>query len=278
MTVRSSSTRPAAVAGAFYPLDAADLGRRVSGLLAGAPAPHAARRRPPKALIAPHAGYIYSGALAARAYRLLEPHRTSIRRVVLIGPSHRVAFDGVALPSAQAFRTPLGDVGLDRAAAAACPPGAIRVADEPHALEHSIEVQLPFLQTVLERFEIVPLVVGRASPREVAEVLDALWGDPHTLIVASSDLSHGHAYALAARVDRASVDSMLRLEPRLDHDQACGATAINALVTCARRRGLSPTLLGLCNSGDTAGPRERVVGYCALALDACGDDDGHAAG
>lgn len=268
MTVRLSSPRPAAVAGAFYPLDAGALGAQVGTLLGQAGAPPAPRRAPPKALIAPHAGYAYSGAVAARAYRLLEPHRESIRRVVLVGPSHRVAFRGVALPSAEAFLTPLGAVAVDRDAAAdAASRGLVRIADEPHAWEHALEVQLPFLQTVLDGFAIVPLVVGRASAGEVAEVLDSLWGDRQTVIVTSSDLSHYHEHAQATRIDRETVESVLRFDAQLDHERACGATAINALLTCARARGLSASLLALCNSGDTAGPRDRVVGYCAVAFD-----------
>lgn len=268
MTVRLSSTRPAAVAGAFYPLDAGALRRQVGTLLAQAGEPLMTRSAQPKALIAPHAGYVYSGAVAAHAYRLLEPHRASIRRVVLIGPSHRVAFRGVALPSADAFLTPLGAVAVDRDAAAdAVSRRMVRPADEPHAWEHALEVQLPFLQTALDGFGIVPLVVGRASASEVAEVLESLWGDGQTLIVVSSDLSHYHEHALATRIDRETVESVLRFDARLDHDRACGATAVNALLICARRRGLSASLLALCNSGDTAGPRDRVVGYCAVAFD-----------
>jgi len=268
MSARPASIRPAAVAGAFYPRDGERLRAEVGALIdrcAGESCAETAA--PPKILIVPHAGYQYSGEVAACAYRLLAPHRGRVRRVVLIGPSHRVAFRGVALPSVGAFWTPLGAVALqDTAALETAGHPALHVADEPHAWEHALEVQLPFLQATLEAFELVPLVVGDASPRDVAEVLDSLWGGEETVVVVSSDLSHYHEHALASQIDSATVKSVLALEARLDHEQACGATAINAALLCARRRGLRPQLLDLRNSGDTAGPRDRVVGYCSIAF------------
>jgi len=270
MTVRTSSIRPAAVAGSFYPRDGARLRAQLAEMLAVARAERKApRRAPPKALIVPHAGYQYSGQVAARAYGLLEPFRALIRRVVLIGPSHRVAFRGVALPSVDAFWTPLGPVEVDHdAGAPICVLPRVQVSDAPHAWEHALEVQLPFLQTVLDEFRVVPLVVGQATPRDVAEILDMLWGDERTLIVVSSDLSHYHEYALAAQIDSATVASLLELDPVIDHEQACGATANDAMILCAKRRGLRPRLIDLRNSGDTAGARDRVVGYCSIAFDA----------
>lgn len=276
MGIQGSGVRPAAVAGSFYTANPAELGAQLVAMLAragAAPEASATRSgdspaRPPKILIAPHAGYVYSGPVAAHAYRLLEPHRDTVRRVVVIGPSHRVAFRGIAVPNVAAFRTPLGDVALDLASLrtiAALP--HVVVADSPHAWEHAIEVQLPFLQTVLQQFTVVPLVVGDASPRDVAEVLEALWGGDETVIVVSSDLSHYHEHARATGIDSATARSILELQAGLDHAQACGATPVNAAILCARRHGLRTSLLDLRNSGDTAGGRDRVVGYCAIAFE-----------
>jgi len=261
---RTLRPRPPAVAGMFYPGDPAALARDVDEALAGA---HAAPGTPPKALIVPHAGYVYSGPIAASAYATLEPVRNSVRRVVLLGPCHRVAVRGIALPSADAFDTPLGRVPVDRAAVAALADlPQIVTSGAAHAGEHSLEVQLPFLQRVLGEFSIVPLAVGDATAGEAAEVLERLWGGAETLIVVSSDLSHYHRYEDAVRIDRATADAILALDPALGHDQACGATPIAGLLTVARRRGLAAQLLDLRNSGDTAGDRRRVVGYAALAF------------
>jgi AmmeMemoRadiSam system protein B len=260
--------RPAAVAGAFYPGQPYVLAQEVESMLqqaASNPSPTSAH--PPKALIVPHAGYVYSGPVAAQAYAQLLPWRDQIQRVVLLGPVHRVPVRGIAWPGVEAFATPLGTVPIDRAALAA-------IADLPqvvqspaaHAWEHSLEVQLPFLQAVLDRFSLVPLAVGDASAEEVAEVLERLWGGPETLIVVSSDLSHYHPYGEARRLDAESVQTMLELRPVLDHEQACGATPVNGLLLAARRHGLHPHLLDLRNSGDTAGDRSRVVGYAALSF------------
>lgn len=257
--------RPAAVAGMFYPADPQVLADTVGALLAAvAPAPTSAQ---PKALIAPHAGYIYSGPIAASAYALLRPYARSIRRVVLLGPCHRVAVRGLAVPHAQAFATPLGEVALDKEAitAALTLPHVVR-SDAPHAQEHSLEVHLPFLQTVLDDFVLAPFAVGQATPEEVAAVLDLLWGGAETLIVVSSDLSHYLAYIDAQRCDRLSAAAIARLEPLSSHQQACGATSINGLIAAAQRHGLTPQLLDLRNSGDTAGDRARVVGYTSFAF------------
>ena len=256
--------RPPVVAGMFYPGDPAMLARDVDAALAAA--------RPlagpaPKALIAPHAGYVYSGPIAASAYAALEPVRGSIRRVVLLGPCHRVAVRGLALPPADAFDTPLGRVPVDgEAVAALAGVPQVVVSGPAHAQEHSLEVQLPFLQRMLREFAVVPLAVGDASADDVADVLDRLWGGPETLILISSDLSHYHRYEAAARIDRATADAIVALDPALDHEQACGATPIAGLLTVARRRGLTAQLLDLRNSGDTAGDRSRVVGYAAFAF------------
>ena len=256
--------RPAAVAGSFYPEAPTRLAAQVRAYLDAAAS---TRGTPPKAVIVPHAGYVYSGPVAAAAYAYLAPLRDVVTRVVLLGPAHRVPVRGLAVPRVRAFATPLGEVALDAAAirtALALP--QVVASDDAHAAEHALEVQLPFLQSVLGTFALVPLAVGRATPDDVAAVLDALWGGPETLIVVSSDLSHYHAYADAQRIDRGTADAILALTPSLDHEQACGATPINGLLTLARRRGLAPTLLDLRNSGDTAGDRSRVVGYASFAF------------
>jgi AmmeMemoRadiSam system protein B/AmmeMemoRadiSam system protein A len=252
------------VAGAFYPGNPADLHSQLGTLLACAPPAH---ERRPKALIAPHAGYIYSGPTAASAYARLAPHREVYSRVVLLGPAHRIRVRGLALPGATAFATPLGDIALDRPAA-----NALRrlpqvcINDQAHALEHSLEVHLPFLQQVLAHFTLVPLAVGDASVAEVAEVLDFLWGGDETLIVVSSDLSHYLPYAQARAVDGRTARMILDLDPQLSHEQACGATPVNGLLHAAGARGLRPQLLDLRNSGDTAGDKNRVVGYASFAF------------
>lgn len=258
--------RPAAVAGAFYPGQAETLAQEVDALLLAAAT--AATGAPlPKALIVPHAGYIYSGPVAANAYARIRAGRGLIKRVVLLGPVHRVPVRGLALPEAGAFATPLGVVPLDKVAvnAIAQLPQVV-ISGPAHALEHSLEVQLPFLQKTLLDFSLVPLAVGDATPEEVAEVLERLWGGPETLIVISSDLSHFLSYAAAKNIDGDTARRILDLRGPLGHDQACGGTPINGLLLAARRHHLQPQLLDLRNSGDTAGDRSRVVGYGSFAF------------
>jgi AmmeMemoRadiSam system protein B len=259
------SVRPPAVAGMFYPGMRAALDEEVAGMLdAVSPEPTLPQ---PKAIIVPHAGYIYSGPIAASAYALLAPYAETIRRVVLLGPCHRVAVRGLAVPHATNFATPLGSVPIDQQAIAMARQLPQVVAhDAAHAEEHSLEVQLPFLQKVLGDFSLVPFAVGYATPDEVAQVLELLWGGPETLIVISSDLSHYHNYADAKQRDRRTADSIAHLHLLLDHEQACGATPINGLIEVAGRHGLQPRLLDLRNSGDTAGDRARVVGYASFAF------------
>jgi hypothetical protein len=219
----------------------------------------------PKAIIAPHAGYIYSGAIAASVYALVD--RASIRRVVLLGPTHRVAVRGLALPGCERFATPLGSIPIDAPAVELLKKlPQVTVSDDAHALEHSLEVHAPFLQKALDDFSLVPLAVGDASPAEVQEVLDAVWGGPETLIVVSSDLSHYLPYTAAQAVDRATADAIVGLDPDIDHEHACGATPVAGLLRAAADRGLTPRLVDLRNSGDTAGDRDRVVGYGAFAF------------
>jgi AmmeMemoRadiSam system protein B len=261
------SVRPAAVAGMFYPGTPAVLGASVRAYLAEARSGAEPGAVLPKALIVPHAGYVYSGPVAASAYRLVAGGRNTIRRVVLLGPVHRVPVRGLVLPASTSFSTPLGTVRVDPAAAAqALELPQVGVSEAAHAFEHSLEVQLPFLQTVLDEFSIVPLAIGDASGEEVALVIERLWGGPETLIVVSSDLSHYHSYATAQQLDRGTAAAILALDSSLDHEQACGATPINGLALCARRRGLKAELIDLRNSGDTAGDKARVVGYAAFAF------------
>ncbi len=262
---RAARVRPAAVAGVFYPGDRAGLEEALRECFAE-PRDPGIRAGFPKAILVPHAGYVYSGPIAASAYALLRPARGVVRRVVLLGPCHRVAIRGLALPAAQAFETPLGLVQVDREAAALLSDlPQVVTSDAAHAPEHSLEVQLPFLQSVLGEFELVPLAVGQASAHEVAAVLERLWGGPETLIVVSSDLSHYHDYDSARAIDRHTVDTILEGRGDLDHEQACGATPLVGLLEAASTRALSPELLDLRNSGDTAGDRDHVVGYAAIA-------------
>lgn len=255
--------RPPAVAGMFYPADPAQLTRDLDVMLARV----STQPSVPKAIIAPHAGYIYSGPVAATVYAELRPARETITRVVLLGPTHRVAVRGLALPDADGFATPLGTVEIDAQAAAELRHlPQVMVSAPAHALEHSLEVHLPFLQKVLAHFRLVPLAVGHASAEQVAQVLDLLWGGAETLIVISSDLSHYLPYGEAQVTDRRTCESILRLSTSITHDQACGATPVSGLALAAQRRGLASRLLDLRNSGDTAGDKRKVVGYASFAF------------
>ena len=257
-------TRRAAVAGMFYPADPEELRSAVQEYVGGAEetAPTL------KAVIAPHAGYIYSGPIAGAAFAQIPPYREARRRVPILCLGHRLAFAGLAAPAADRFETPLGEVAVDSALLdriADLP--QVQIIDEAHTLEHGIEVQLPFLQYLLPSFSIAPLLVGSAEPEEVCEVLDALWGGDETLIVISSDLSHYHDYPTAQRFDRETTSSIEELrDADIRPEQACGHLAIRGLLQSARKHGLTARNLDLRNSGDTAGPKDRVVGYGAYAF------------
>ena len=257
--------RPPAVAGTFYPELRKTVYHEVMAMLTAARPGHDSRA--PKIIIVPHAGYIYSGSTAALAFAQLVKVRQTIRRVVLLGPVHRVPVRGLALPGVDFFATPLGEIEVDQDAVAAIRSlPQVVVSPDAHAQEHALEVQLPFLQTVLDDFKLLPLAVGDATPLEVAEVLEVLWGGDDTLMVISSDLSHFLPYATAQAVDHQTIQHVLNLQPDLSHRQACGATPVNGALLAAKRHGLLPQLLRLCNSGDTAGDKGRVVGYAALAF------------
>jgi MEMO1 family protein len=258
------STRAAAVAGTFYERDEGRLRQQVRLLL------EAARQRDcaaPKALIVPHAGYIYSGATAAEAYRQLLPVAGQIRRVILLGPAHRVYLEGVAIPSVNSFTTPLGEVPLAAQLLSRLREyPAVNVLDEAHREEHSLEVHLPFLQSVLGQFSLLPLVVGHCSPEVLGAIIDELWGGNETLFVISSDLSHFLDYETARKKDGSTCERILQGDTDLSGDEACGAAPINGLLASANGAQLSRELLAYCNSGDTSGDKHRVVGYGSFLL------------
>jgi len=259
-----SAVREAAVAGQFYPADALQLRSSIESLLADVRVPPGP---PPKALVVPHAGYVYSGPVAATGYAQLLPWRERYTRIVLLGPCHRVAVRGMALSGAEVFRTPLGDVPVEDGGSrlAGCP--GVAVVPATHAFEHSLEVHLPFLQVVLDAFSIVPVVVGDARPVDVATLIEALWGGSETLFIVSSDLSHYLAYDKARDSDLATARAIETLDAAaIDHHDACGAAPLRGLLLAARTRGLQVTRLDLRNSGDTAGDRRTVVGYGAWAF------------
>ena len=258
--------RQPAVAGTFYPADPLQLQQLVNRMLEIAESDSASV---PKAIIAPHAGLIYSGEIAATAYARLKPAHKTIHRVVLMGPSHRVAFYGLAVSAADAFITPLGKVPVDVEAVnkiARLP--FVEYIEQAHQDEHCLEVQLPFLQTVLDDFSIVPIVAGEASPEQISTVLEMLWGGPETLIVISSDLSHYHDYLTAKQKDLETSKLIEALQyEALDYDSACGRVPVSGLLALARKKSLQVKTIDLRNSGDTAGDKNRVVGYGAYIIE-----------
>ncbi|QDV37868.1 AmmeMemoRadiSam system protein B [Tautonia plasticadhaerens] len=256
--------RPPAAAGRFFPSDPERLRTVVKALIDGA---GPAGAETPKALIAPHAGYAFSGAVAALAMATLRAGRGRIRRVVLLGTAHSRVL-GLATTRAEGFETPIGVVPVDRGAIEAVADlPQVSVDDRAHRVDHALEVELPMLQVVLDRFEIAPFLVGRCTPGEVAEVIDRLWGGEETVIVVSSDLSHFHQADEASRIDRQTADAIEALEPdRLAEGSACGRRAIAGLLIAARGRGLGVKTLALRNSGESGGPPDRVVGYGAFAI------------
>jgi AmmeMemoRadiSam system protein B len=264
----SINIRPAAVAGQFYPADAAALRHSVVNYLEHASAISNNQVQSVKAIIAPHAGYIYSGPIAANAYSQLQQNADNIKRVILLGPCHRVPLSGIASSSATAFATPLGNIPLDRILTEQLEMlSQVNCSDIAHEQEHSLEVHLPFLQVMLNDFTLVPLVVGECPANEVAQVLQLAWGGSETLIVVSSDLSHFHDYETARQVDKQTSHAIEQLKPEnISNEGACGRYPINGLLTLAREIGLHVTTLDVRNSGDTAGDKNQVVGYGAYSL------------
>ena len=262
-----NTVRQPAVAGLFYPDSADELNANIKDYLQQASL-DITDIPSPKALIVPHAGYIYSGSTAARAYAVLGEHAAGIERVLLMGPAHRVRPRGLAITDVQFFRTPLGDTPIDLPATQqllSVP--QVQIMDAAHWQEHSLEVQLPFLQTVLNDFTLIPVVIGDATVAEVQQILDMLWGGPETLIVISSDLSHVHDYSTAQYIDRSSCDAIEHFNSEgIDSPNACGSLGLKALLRAAKHRDMQVHTLGLCNSGDTSGDRERVVGYGSWAF------------
>jgi len=260
-----NATRSPAVAGMFYPAEANELRTMIRKFLAETTT---SDTEVPKAIIAPHAGYIYSGPIAASVYARLIPASETINRVVLLGPSHRVPLRGLAASCMTGFVTPLGEIPIDQQAIEeilSLPQVAIQ--EQAHAQEHSLEVQLPFLQEILANFKLVPLVVGDSRPEQVAEVLEKLWGGEETLIVISSDLSHYHDYQSAQQMDQLTSQAIENLRPQdIHYEHACGRNPVNGLLHLARTLGLSAKTLDLRNSGDTAGTKDQVVGYGAYAV------------
>ncbi len=263
-----TSVRPAAVAGLFYPDDPGDLHAVVTQYLSDAQSNAKSRSWAPKAIIVPHAGYIYSATVAAPAYDALRGIAGRIRRVILLDPNHRVPLNKIAAPSVDAFATPTGEIPIDSDAIAAIVDlPQVEINDEPHAEEHALEVHLPFLHEVLGDFTLVPLVVGAVDHRAVAQVLKQLWGGDETLIVISTDLSHYHVYDHARQLDLQTAVAIEELQPdAISQDGACGRIAVGGLLRLAQEIGLKIERLGLQNSGDTAGPRDRVVGYGSWIL------------
>jgi MEMO1 family protein len=260
MTNTDSSTRCAAVAGLFYADDPQQLNSDILQYLSHA---HARNNITPRAIIAPHAGYIYSGPIAASAYKLLQPVSHKIHQIILLGPSHRVAFKGIATPGSQFFSTPLGAVKINMAnCARAQALSFVDINKAAHKDEHSLEVHLPFLQSVLADFELTPLVVGDCNKNDVASLLDLFWNNDETLIIISTDLSHFHDYATAQKQDELTSEAIRSLQAdKIHYEDACGRNPLNGLLTLASQRQLKIDCVDLRNSGDTAGDKSRVVGY-----------------
>ena len=257
--------RQPAVAGMFYPADKQLLKDDIHQYLNQA---SIEQQEHLKAIVVPHAGYMYSGPIAAAAFKQLIPFKDTIKRVVLLGPSHRVAFSGLAVPQSDIFNTPLGEIQIDqKGIQLLLDLPQVVISEQAHRDEHSLEVQLPFLQEILDEFTLIPLVVGDAERNEVAEVINRLWGDQHTLIVISTDLSHYHSYNEAKQRDQATSDAIINLKPDLiGYEDACGRNGLKGMMTVAEEKNLSIDILDLRNSGDTAGDKSRVVGYGAYVV------------
>lgn len=267
------STRQAAVAGMFYPDNALELQHCIQGYVKSGQAKNEAHKKAPdktydpKILVLPHAGYIYSGQTAGEGYACLHKLRSKIKKVAILGPCHRVAVRGIAVPKHDVFMTPLGEVKLDQQALSKLIDNdVICYSNEAHAQEHCLEVHLPFLQEMIGEFELLPFVVGEAAPELVAELITKIWGGDETLIIVSTDLSHFLNYEQAVQADTHTIDKILNLEDNLIGEEACGCKPLNGVLHYAKQHELNCDLLHCCNSGDTAGDKDRVVGYASFVL------------
>ena len=269
----TESVRPPAVASLFYPGEAAELKQNLREMLDEASEAEDPNEDLPadqylKALIVPHAGYVYSGTTAARAYHLLRKNRDDFRRVIILGPAHRVWLEGIAFPGTDAFETPLGRIPLAKQQIRELlrfP--EVQLRDDAHQDEHCLEVQLPFLQEILNEFELIPAVVGEISPDSLSGLLENLLEDPQNLLLLSTDLSHFHSYSEAQEIDQETAEAIETFEDdKILPEHACGTLPLRGLLRHARTQGWKIQRLGLCNSGDTAGSKDRVVGYGAWAL------------
>jgi AmmeMemoRadiSam system protein B len=255
--------KQSAVAGMFYPDNPDELALMVSQLLADNPQ----QGRLPVAIQVPHAGLVYSGGIAAKAYNLIRPYLDSITRIVLLGPAHRVPLQGMAVMDAGLWQTPLGQIQIDNILSdELVREGWVSVNDQAHAQEHCLEVQLPFLQLLDGRYRILPVLVGQTPSAAVSALVAQVLEMPGTLLVISSDLSHFHPYSEACQLDRATQQQIAQLDSQITPQQACGCYALNGFLRYAQSAGLKAELLGYCNSGDTAGDKSRVVGYSSYAF------------
>jgi len=266
--MRPNKIRPTAVAGMFYPSDPQELQTMVNGYLSQTRPLENIHARDIKAIIAPHAGYIYSGPVAASAYRYLEDLKSQIANVVLIGPSHRIPLLGLATSSADYFSTPLGNIPINRAITEELNTlPFVTELDQAHSMEHSLEVHLPFLQLTLGEFQLIPIVAGDASSQQVDQLISMALQHEKTLLVISSDLSHYHDYGTAQQLDNETCEAIETLSAEdLDSSHACGFIPVRGLLKYAREHGLTATTVDCRNSGDTTGPRNEVVGYGAYVF------------
>jgi AmmeMemoRadiSam system protein B len=258
-----STIRQSAVAGSFYPNDPVELKNQLKTMLNNLPNP----QQQPKALIVPHAGYYYSGAVAAHAYASLSQLKSQIKRVVLLGPSHRVYLQGCAVPDNQIFNTPLGDITIDTHNCQNLVDGDLaQVNNQAHVQEHSLEVQLPFLQQLLDDFVLLPIVVGQSTPEQVSALLTELTKLEDSLLVVSTDLSHFHPYDQAKQLDTNTIEQILQFQPNLDGQDACGCYSVNGLLHFAKTQNWQSELLNYANSGDINHSKDEVVGYASFIL------------
>ena len=262
--------REAAVAGIFYPADVYQLKNDINGYLQHITDNNSGK---PKILITPHAGYKYSAQVAASAFAKLRPFKDKIKKVFLLGPSHRVYVNGVALPKEKSFKTPLGIIKVDSdIVEQISKTKPFKFKSTAHKNEHSLEVSLPFLQVVLGNFEIIPMLYGEANPHEIAQTIQPYLERDDSILIVSADLSHYLDYSTAKKVDEQTANN-IKEGKTVDHHQSCGATAINTALIMAQNFGLVPQMLNMANSGDVIGDKDSVVGYGAWSFEKNNEDD-----